>query len=178
MLRLFLGQEEPELPITSERIIQLETNIDDMNPQLYDQMMKQLFEAEALDVTLTPTMMKRNRPGTLVSVVAWPKDLQVLTAILLSETSTLGVRVQELSRTVIPRQIQTVRLPQGSVRVKIADLGTGRVKITPEYRDCAALAERTKQPVQTIIDLARQSFVQSNKPQTASRLRKSTRNLR
>ena len=178
VLRLFLGQEEPELPITSERIIQLETNIDDMNPQLYDQMMKQLFEAGALDVTLTPTMMKRNRPGTLVSVVAWPKDLQVLTAILLSETSTLGVRVQELSRTVIPRQIQTVRLPQGSVRVKIADLGTGRVKITPEYRDCAALAERTKQPVQTIIDLARQSFVQSNKPQTASRLRKSTRNLR
>ena len=172
VLRLFLGQEESESSITSERIIQLETNIDDMNPQLYDQMMAQLFDAGAVDVTLTPTMMKRNRPGTIVSVVAWPKDLQALTAILLSETTTLGVRVQELSRAVVPRQIQTVRLPFGSVQVKIADLGNGQVKISPEFRDCAALAECTKQPVQAIIDLARQVFAQANKPKTASRSKK------
>jgi len=178
VLRLFLGEEESESPVTSERIIQLETNIDDMNPQLYDQMMTHLFKAGALDVTLTPTMMKRNRPGTIVSVVAWPKDLQVLSTILLSETSTLGVRVQELSRAVVPRRVKPVRLPQGSVRMKIADLGNGQVKITPEYRDCAALAERTKQPVQTIIDLARQAFTQTNKSKTASRSKKPTKNSR
>jgi len=178
VLRLFLGQEELDSSITSERIVQLDTNIDDMNPQLYDQVMTHLFEAGALDVTLTPTMMKRNRPGTIVSVVAWPKDLQALTIILLSETSTLGVRIQELERAVVPRRIQSVRLPHGSVRVKIADLGKGQVKITPEYRDCVALAERTKQPVQTIIDLARQTFVQSNKSQTASRSKKSPKNPR
>jgi uncharacterized protein (TIGR00299 family) protein len=178
VLRLFLGQEESESPITSERIIQLETNIDDMNPQLYDQMMTHLFDAGALDVTLTPTMMKRNRPGTVVSVVAWPKDLQVLTTILLSETSTLGVRVQELSRTVVPRQAQTVRLPHGSVHVKIADLGNGQVKIAPEYRDCVALAERTKQSVQTIIDLARQTFTQTHKSLTPSHSKKSTKHSR
>ncbi len=178
VLRLFLGEEESESPITSERIVQLDTNIDDMNPQLYDQVMTHLFAAGALDVTLTPTMMKRNRPGTIVSVVAWPQDLQVLTTILLSETTTLGVRIQELSRAVVPRRIETVRLPHGSVRVKIADLGKGQVKITPEYRDCAALAEHTKQPVQTIIDLARHSFLQNKKSQTASRSKKSTKKPR
>jgi hypothetical protein len=149
-----------------------------MNPQLYDQMMTHLFDAGALDVTLTPTMMKRNRPGTIVSVVSWPQDLQVLTTILLSETTTLGVRVQNLERAVVPRRIESVRLPRGSVQVKIADLGKGQVKITPEYRDCAALAERTKQPVQTIIDLARHTFLQSKKSQTASRSKKSVKNPR
>ena len=178
VLRLFLGQEESVSLITSERIIQLETNIDDMNPQLYDQMMTHLFEAGALDVSLTPTMMKRNRPGTTVSVVAWPKDLQNLTTILLSETTTLGVRVQELERAVVPRRVQTVRLPHGSVRVKISELGKDQVKIMPEYRDCAALAERTKQPIQTIIDLARQAFTRTNKSKTASRSKKPTKNLR
>ncbi len=175
VLRLFLGQEESVSPITSERIMQLETNIDDMNPQLYDQMMTHLFDAGALDVTLTPTMMKRNRPGTIVSVVACPKDLQALTTILLSETTTLGVRVQELERAIVPRQIQTVRLPNGSVRVKIVELGNGQVKITPEYRDCAALAERTKQPIQAIIDLARQTFTKTKKSKTASRSKKPTK---
>ena len=175
VLRLFLGQEGSVSTITSERIIQLETNIDDMNPQLYDQMMNHLFDAGALDVTLTPTMMKRNRPGTIVSVVAWPKDLQVLTTILLSETTTLGVRIQDLERAIVPRQVQTVRLPNGSVRVKIAYLGNGQLKVTPEYRDCAALAERTKKPVQAIIDLSRQTYIQTKKPKTASRLKKPTR---
>jgi uncharacterized protein (TIGR00299 family) protein len=175
VLRLFLGQEESVSPITSERIIQLETNIDDMNPQLYDQMMTHLFDAGALDVTLTPTMMKRSRPGTIVSVVACPKDIQVLITILLSETTTLGVRVQELERAIVPRQVQTVRLPNGVIRVKIAELGNGQVKITPEYRDCAALAERTKQPIQAIIDLARQIFSQTNKSKAASRSKKPTK---
>lgn len=161
VLRLFLGQEETESSVKLERIIQLETNIDDMNPQLYDRVMTQLFEAGALDVTLTPTMMKRNRPGTIVSVVAWPNDLHALTRILLSETSTLGVRIQELERAVVPRRIQSVRLPYGSVQVKIADLGHGQVKTTPEYRDCVALAERTRQPIQTIMDLARQAYANS-----------------
>lgn len=175
VLRLFLGQEEPESSVTSEQIIQLETNIDDMNPQLYDQVTDHLFEAGALDITLTPTMMKRNRPGTVVSVIAWPKDLQILTTILLSETTTLGVRIQELTRAIVPRQIQTVRLPEGSVHVKIADLGNGQTKVMPEYRDCAALAIRTKQPVQAIIDLARQTFSQTNTPQKTSRSKKPTK---
>ncbi len=175
VLRLFLGQEESESSVIWEKIIQLDTNIDDMNPQLYDQVMTHLFKAGALDVTLTPTMMKRNRPGIIVTVIAWPQHLQALTDILLSETSTLGVRVQELSRAVLSRHIQTVRLPQGSVRVKIANLGKNQVKITPEYRDCVALAEKTNQPVQAIIDLTRHAFAQTNEPKKASRSKNPTK---
>ena len=178
VLRLFLGQEESDSSLSSERIIQLETNIDDMNPQLYDQMMTHLFEARALDVTLTPTMMKRNRPGTIVSVVAWPKDLEVLTTILLSETSTLGIRVQELSRTIVSRSIETVKLPGGTVQIKIANLGKGQFKVTPEYRDCVTLAERTKQPVQSVIDLAKQVFAQTRKSKDTARSKKPAKNFR
>ncbi len=178
VLRLFLAQEESDACMTAERIIQLETNIDDMNPQLYDQLMTHLFVANALDVTLTPMMMKRNRPGTMVSVVAYPNDLQALTTILLAETTTLGVRVQELKRVTVPRKIHTVRLPHGSIRMKIADLGNGQTKVMPEYRDCVALAERTQQPVQAIIDLVRQTFTKSKKSKTASRSPKSTKHSR
>ena len=93
----------------------------------------------------------------------------------MSETTTLGVRIQELTRAIVPRQIQTVRLPGGSVDVKIADLGNGQTKVMPEYRDCLALAERTKQPIQAIIDLARQTFAQPHTPQKTSRSKKPTK---
>ncbi len=163
VLRLFL-ETQPTMPSThSERIIQLQTNLDDMNPQLYEGIMDRLFQTGALDVTLTPAIMKRSRPGTILSVVAFPQDLRALTSVLFSETSTLGIRIQELGRAVLPRTFQTIRMLGGSVRMKIADLGNGQTKVTPEYRDCLDLAQRTKKPVQAIIDLARQTF-SSKKP--------------
>ena len=158
VLRLFLDSPAGPPPLHSERIVQLETNIDDMNPQLYEIIMEHLFQAGALDVTLTPTIMKRSRPGTIVTVIAFSKDLQALQSVLLTETSTLGIRVQEMDRVVLPRASQTIRLSGGSVRMKIADLGHGRSKATPEYRDCVTLAERTGQPVHAIIDLARRTY--------------------
>ena len=158
VLRLFVGTPDSEVATETERIIQLETNIDDMNPQLYDVIMERLFQAGALDVTLTPTIMKRSRPGTIVTVIAFSQDLHPLQAVLFTETSTLGVRIQEMERAILPRSFQTIRLLGGSVRMKIADLGQGRLKVTPEYRDCVILAERTKQPVLAIIDLARRTY--------------------
>ncbi|MEJ2229769.1 MAG: nickel pincer cofactor biosynthesis protein LarC, partial [Nitrospirales bacterium] len=164
VLRLFLGTQTGVPSLHSERIIQLETNIDDMNPQLYDVMMERLFQAGALDVTLTPTIMKRSRPGTIVTVIAFSQDLQSLQSVLFTETSTLGIRVQELDRAVLPRSSQIIRLLGGSVHMKIADLGQGRSKVTPEYRDCVTLAEQTKQPVQAIIDLARRTYAKAKTP--------------
>jgi hypothetical protein len=158
VLRLFLDSPAGPLPLHSERIVQLETNIDDMNPQVYEVMMEHLFLAGALDVTLTPTIMKRSRPGTIVTVIAFSKDLQALQSVLLTETSTLGIRVQEMDRVVLPRASHTIRLLGGSVRMKVADLGHGRSKATPEFRDCVTLAERTGQPVHAIINLARQTY--------------------
>ncbi|MDH3504855.1 MAG: nickel pincer cofactor biosynthesis protein LarC [Nitrospirota bacterium] len=164
VLRLFVGVPNSDAPAQTERIIQLETNIDDMNPQLYEVIMERLFEAGALDVTLTPTIMKRSRPGTIVTVIAFSQDLQALQSILFSETSTLGIRIQEMDRAILPRSSQAIRLLGGSVRMKIADLGQGRSKVTPEYRDCVTLAERTKQPVQMIIELARRTYVSAKIP--------------
>jgi len=164
VLRLFVGMPTSDVAIQTEHIIQLETNIDDMNPQLYDVIMERLFQAGALDVTLTPTIMKRSRPGTIVTVIGLSEDLHALQAILFTETSTLGIRIQEMDRTILPRSFETIRLLGGSVRMKIADLGQGRLKVTPEYRDCVILAERTKQPVQTVIDLARRTYASAKAP--------------
>lgn len=158
VLRLFVGYPNEDIPTQTERIIQLETNIDDLNPQLYEMIMERLFKAGALDVTVTPTIMKRSRPGTIVTVIGFSQDLQALQSILFSETSTLGIRIQEMDRAILPRSSQAIRLLGGSVRMKIADLGQGRLKATPEYRDCVAVAERTRQPVQAIIDLARRTY--------------------
>jgi uncharacterized protein (TIGR00299 family) protein len=170
VLRLFLDTPAGAPPRHSERIIQLETNIDDMNPQVYDVMMEHLFQAGALDVTLTPTIMKRSRPGTIVTVIAFSQDLQALQSVLLTETSTLGIRIQEMDRVVLPRASHTIQLLGGSVRMKIADLGYGRSKATPEFCDCVTLAERTGQPVHAIIDLARRTYAsaKTSSPRTTS----------
>jgi pyridinium-3,5-bisthiocarboxylic acid mononucleotide nickel chelatase len=169
VLRLFLETSTGTSSPRSERIIQLETNIDDMNPQVYEVMMERLFEAGALDVTLTPTIMKRSRPGTIVTVLAFSQELHALQTVLFTETSTLGIRIQEMERVVLPRASQTIRLPSGAVRMKIADLGHGRSKVIPEYRDCVTLAKRTGQPVRAIIDLARQASAKTTP--TSRRLR-------
>jgi uncharacterized protein (TIGR00299 family) protein len=170
VLRLFVGYPNADAPTQTERIIQLETNIDDLNPQLYEMIMDRLFQAGALDVTLTPTIMKRSRPGTIVTVIGFSKDLQALQSVLFTETSTLGIRIQEMDRTILPRSTSSMRLLGGSVHMKIADLGQGRSKATPEYRDCVALAERTGQPVQAIIDLARRTYAstKTSSPRTPS----------
>src|SRR5690606_34378223 len=158
VLRVFL-QKRADLPsLHSERIIQLETNIDDMNPQLYERVMECLFQAGALDVTFTPTMMKRNRPGIVLSVIGFPRDLHALQSVLFTETSTLGIRLQEVDRIFLPRTSHTIRVPGGTVRMKVADLGHGRRKVMPEYRDCLALAQQTHQSVQTVMDLVRRTY--------------------
>jgi uncharacterized protein (DUF111 family) len=128
--------------------------------------MERLFQAGALDVTLTPTIMKRSRPGTIVTVIAFSDHLQALQSILFTETSTLGIRVLELDRAILPRSFQTIRVLGGSVRLKIADLGDGRSKVTPEYRDCVTLAERTNQPIHAIIDLARRTYASAKSSST------------
>ena len=154
VLRAFLSTPTP-LPegegIQADEIIQLETNIDDMNPQLYNTVMERLFENGALDVSLTPTIMKRNRPGIILTVLAQPEHAGMLTQLLFRETTTLGVRSQRISRTTLPRSMQTIRLPQGRVRVKTIRVGKA-VKHRPEFQDCQAIAQKTGMPIQEIIE--------------------------
>ena len=146
----------------ADQVIQLETNIDDMNPQLYDTVMERLFENGALDVCMTPTIMKRNRPGIILTVLAQPEHAGMLTQLLFRETTTLGVRSQLISRTTLPRSMQTIRLPQGRIRVKTIRVGKA-VKHRPEFQDCQAIAQKTGMPVQEIIERVMQAIRDRNR---------------
>ena len=159
VLRVFLSRGT-SMPIgISESIIEVQTNVDDLNPQVYEVLIERLLQAGALDVTLNPVIMKRSRPGTVVTALASPDVVENVTRILFEETTTLGVRINELQRRVLPRETRSVRLPDGEVRVKIANMEDGTVKITPEFQDCRQVAEKAGRPVRDILDEARKAFI-------------------
>jgi hypothetical protein len=150
VLRLLIGEQTSLDSATLESLALLETNIDDDNPEIYDYVMSQLFEAGALDVFITPIHMKKNRPAILLQVLSRLAHADALAAILLTETSTLGVRRQIVERRCLERTIRTVETPYGPVRVKIAVLPQGRSKVAPEYEDCRQLAKLTGAPIREI----------------------------
>ena len=160
--RLRAGSLPEGKGIQADQVIQLETNIDDMNPQLYDTVMERLFENGALDVSLTPTIMKRNRPGIILTVLAPPEHAGMLTQLLFLETTSLGVRSQLIARATLPRSIETIRLPQGLVRVKTVHVGK-TVKHRPEFQDSQAIAQKTGMPVQDVIDRVMQAIRDRNR---------------
>jgi len=141
VLRLTIGESSDSAGLHVEQLTVLSCNIDDMNPQWYEPLMKLLSEAAALDVWLTPVQMKKNRPGTKIEVLCRPDDSDNLRALLLRNTSTLGVRETSVARHSLPREVQTVQTEYGPVRVKIATLPDGSRKAAPEHDDCAARAE-------------------------------------
>jgi pyridinium-3,5-bisthiocarboxylic acid mononucleotide nickel chelatase len=141
VLRLTIGESSESAGLHAEQLIVLSCNIDDMNPQWYEPLMKLLSEAAALDVWLTPVQMKKNRPGTKIEVLCQPPDSDKLRELLLRHTSTLGVRETSIKRHSLPREIQTVQTQYGPVRVKVATLPDGSRKASPEHDDCAARAE-------------------------------------
>ena len=135
----------------------LETNIDDLNPETYDHVMDALFAAGALDVYFAAIQMKKNRPATLVSVLCKPGDVTAMTTILFRETSTLGIREQTVERHALPRTIEHVETPYGTVHVKVAQLGQGEVKSSPEHDDCRKLAEAHHVPLRTVYQAAQEA---------------------
>lgn len=162
IVRMLLGQEM----LTGEQRIHtltiLETNIDDVNPEIYGYLMERLFASGARDVTLIPVYMKKNRPGTMVQVAVSAKDCEALKQILFEETSTLGIRQYTVERDCLPRHITTVETEYGAVKVKIAELREGKLKSSPEYEDCKALAEKTGVPLRVVMEAALQAINQQN----------------
>ncbi|HQE92698.1 MAG TPA: nickel pincer cofactor biosynthesis protein LarC [Anaerolineae bacterium] len=128
----------------------LETNIDDLNPEIYEYVMGKLFAAGALDVFLAPIQMKKNRPATLLGVLCYPDDVPAMTAILFAETTTLGIREQTVVRHALPRAIEHVDTPYGPVHIKVAELPDGTTKRAPEYEDCRRLAEEHGVPLREV----------------------------
>ena len=125
--------------LLNDEVVVLETNLDDASPELLGYAMERLFEAGALDVYFTPIQMKKNRPGTLLGVIAPPARAGQLAALVLAETTTLGVRMHRATRLIAERRRVTVETPYGPVRIK-QKLLDGRAVGAPEYEDCARLA--------------------------------------
>ena len=159
VLRLTLGEAQPGVAsdISQETITVLEANLDDLSPQVVGYVMEQLLEHGALDAFGVPAQMKKNRPGTLLTVLCRPADASKLTQLLFRETTTLGIRQREQQRHILERRWESVRTPWGPVRVKIASLNGSTTNYAPEYDDCRRIALEHGAPLKRVIQAALQA---------------------
>ena len=153
VIRCFVG--EASAAGTTETIAQVETTIDDMSPQLYEPLMDRLFEAGALDVFLTSVMMKKSRPGVVVTALCPPDALGRVERVLFEESTTIGVRWSEWRRTPLAREIVTCQTAYGPLPVKISRLHDRVITVTPEFADVARIAREKGLPVREVLDQAR-----------------------
>jgi uncharacterized protein (TIGR00299 family) protein len=153
LLRLLIGSERSSYE--SDSMVAIEANIDDLNPQVYGYLTDRLMAAGARDVTLTPTIMKKGRPGVIVSVLAEPARKEALAAILFAETSTIGLRFHPVSRLKLHREIHEVTTRFGPIRVKVSGSADSvALTIAPEYEDCRRAAEAHQVALRVVIDEA------------------------
>jgi hypothetical protein len=145
VLRVILGEATGAREAQTVTVI--EANIDDSNPQVLAYASERLMEAGALDVTLQPIVMKKGRPGTLLSVIVKPEDRETLAALIFQETSTLGLRIYSAERRVQSRSWTEVTTPYGKVRIKVSGDGA----YAPEYEDCRKLALESGAPLKQVI---------------------------
>lgn len=153
LLRLMTGWEESIKG--QEKVMVIETNIDDMNPQFYDYMMEKLFEMEVQEVFLTPIQMKKNRPATLLTIICFPEKLPSVIDFLVKETTTLGVRWREEERRCAEREILSLETKYGKIRLKLARWGGKTVNLSPEYDDCKRLALSKKISIKEVFEEAK-----------------------
>ena len=153
VLRCLVGEAAPTGG--SETIVQVETTIDDMSPQLYEPLMDRLFEAGALDVFLTGVIMKRSRPGTVLSALCPPDRVDHLCRVLFEESPTLGVRWTEMSRARLEREMVTIATAYGALPAKVSRLAGRIVTVTPEFAEVVRIAREKSLPVREVLDQAR-----------------------
>ena len=154
VLRCFVG-ETAGGPGIQESIVQVETTIDDMSPQLYEPLMERLFEAGAVDVFLTPVVMKRSRPGVVLTALCPPDRLPEVSRALFEESSTIGVRYAERRRAILPRENVTLPTAYGRLPFKVSRLEGRIVTITPEFAEVVRIAREKGLPVREVLDQAR-----------------------
>ena len=156
VLRVLMGESASAPESTMVSVI--EANIDDSSPQILGYALEKLMEAGALDASLSPLQMKKNRPGSLLRAIARPEDQERLAQIIFAETSTLGLRIYAAERRVQERSIVEVDTPFGTVKMKVSGHG-----FAPEYEDCRAIAERTGTPLPQVIAAANQAYLNLTK---------------
>jgi pyridinium-3,5-bisthiocarboxylic acid mononucleotide nickel chelatase len=153
ILRVFVGETGGGRG--AETVAQVETTIDDMSPQLYEPLMERLFEAGALDVFLTPVIMKRSRPGTVLTALCAPERVGDLSRVLFEESSTIGLRWSEVTRARLERAMVTIPTAYGALPFKVSRLDGRVVTVTPEFADVVRLAREKSLPVREVLDQAR-----------------------
>jgi hypothetical protein len=156
VVRLTIGEIEAqhESPYPTEEITVLEANIDDMSPQVFGYVMEQALASGALDAFGIPVQMKKSRPGMLLTVLCRTEDSQRLTKLILSETTTLGVRMRREIRAALTRRHMSVNTKWGEVRMKLANLNGSISNYAPEYEDCSRIAKEQKVPLKTVMQEA------------------------
>lgn len=149
-----------EAPDASMKVIVLECEIDDMNPQIFGALMDTLYAAGALEVFYSAVQMKKNRPGTLMSIVAVPEQRETMTEIVFRESTTIGVRYQELVRECLDREMVTVTTPLGPVRFKVARRHGRVFNAQPEFDDLAKLSHERGIPIKDVQALAHKAWLE------------------
>ena len=144
---------------TAENLLLLETNIDDMNPQIYGYLYDRLFEAGAKDVWTTPIYMKKNRPGQMLSVLTGEAQKEACAGIIFRETTSIGIRVRRIEeRLEADRHMAKVETKYGMVACKVSAYGGHIINVAPEYEDCCKLAREKKVPLKLVQQEAMKAF--------------------
>jgi len=157
VLRIMVG--EPSSLYDEDRSILIETNIDDMNPQVYEHVIDKLMQQGAHDAYLTPIIMKKGRPAVLLSVLTDGAKENILLDTIFRETTSIGVRIQEVGRKKLIRDIAFVDTVYGKIRVKVSRRDEEVLTVTPEYEDCRKIAEEKLVPLKQVMEEARTAFI-------------------
>jgi pyridinium-3,5-bisthiocarboxylic acid mononucleotide nickel chelatase len=161
VLRVLIGESDATAP--SHSVVVIEAEIDDMNPQIFGVVMDQLLAEGALDVFYTPIQMKKNRPGTLLSIIAVPASRDRLTATIFRETTTIGVRYREMTRECLDRETKSVITTFGPVRFKVARRNGQILNASPEFDDCVRLAGQHGRPVKDVHAAAMKAWLDTQR---------------
>jgi uncharacterized protein (TIGR00299 family) protein len=157
VLRIMIG--EPVPTYEEDTSVVIETNIDDMNPQTYDFIIEKLMQQGAHDVYLTPIIMKKGRPAILLSVLADKAKSDAVLDMIFRETTSIGVRIREVGRKKLGREIKEIDTVYGTVRIKISRRGDEILTITPEFDDCRRIADEKNIPLKQVMEEAKSAYL-------------------
>ncbi|HEY6190161.1 MAG TPA: nickel pincer cofactor biosynthesis protein LarC [Pyrinomonadaceae bacterium] len=163
VLRLMLGEGAESVAQVDERLLMIESNIDDMSPQLFGYVMEKALAGGALDCFLTPVQMKKNRPGVLIQILCHPSMRDAMCELLFTETTTLGVRSYEVERRALERETARVETPYGPIDVKVARINGRVIKEMPEYEQCRAAALKSGAALRLIEAAALRAYQEGSK---------------
>ena len=144
--------------LVRETVCRLETNLDDLSPEISGSVLEDLLHAGALDVWFTPAQMKKNRPGLVLSALCKEDSAERLAEIIFRQTSAFGLRIERIERMILSRRFETVQTPFGEVTVKIGYCGGEILQASPEYESCRTVSRASGQPLRTVYLAAQTAY--------------------